>query len=122
MTPTTPMLCFGPHWSLDVRVAPRASIVLLAAQGLQNKAVAERFGVGRVQVARWLEAGLEGIERDLLSTRTARWLRLGRRGQLLSRRAHGGPMGCRDARRKKSRECGNRSTRSSDRPRPAGDI
>ena len=46
----------------------RTSIVLLAAQGLQNKAIAERLGIGRVQVARWrvrwLEGGLEGIERD----------------------------------------------------------
>jgi DNA-binding CsgD family transcriptional regulator len=90
------MLYFGLHWSLAVRVAPeivltdeqeveltrlsrsgrtsvrlaqRAGIVLLAAQGLQNKEIAQQLGVGRVQVARWrerwLEAGLEGIERDL---------------------------------------------------------
>ena len=47
----------------------RTSIVLLAAQGLQNKAIAEQLGIGRVQVARWrerwLEGGLGGIERDL---------------------------------------------------------
>ena len=53
----------------SVRLAQRASIVLLAAQGLQNKTIAEQLGIGRVQVARWrerwLEAGLEGIERDL---------------------------------------------------------
>jgi transposase len=53
----------------SVRLAQRASIVLLAAQGLQNKAIAEQLGVGRVQVARWreryLQSGLEGIERDL---------------------------------------------------------
>src|SRR5512145_2763199 len=91
-----PMLYFGLHWSQRVRVAPsivltdeqkseltrlsrsgrtsvrlaqRASIVLLAAQGLQNKEIAEQLGIGRVQVARWrerwLEAGVEGIERDL---------------------------------------------------------
>ena len=90
------MLYFGLHWSLDVRVAPsivltdeqqseltrlsrsgrtsvrlalRAGIVLLAAQGLQNNEIVQQLGVGRVQVARWrqrwLEAGLEGIERDL---------------------------------------------------------
>jgi transposase len=44
--------------------------VLLAAQGLQNKEIAEqRLGIGRVQVARWreryLKCGLQGIERDL---------------------------------------------------------
>ena len=53
----------------SVRLAQRARIVLLAAQGLQNKAIAEQLGIGRVQVARWreryLEAGLQGIERDL---------------------------------------------------------
>ena len=53
----------------SVRLAQRASIVLLAAQGLQNKEIAERLGVGRVAVARWrerwLQAGVEGIERDL---------------------------------------------------------
>ena len=53
----------------SVRLAQRARIVLLAAQGLQNKDIAEQLGIGRVQVARWreryLQAGVEGIERDL---------------------------------------------------------
>ena len=53
----------------SVRLAQRAQIVLLAAQGLQNKDIAEQLGIGRVQVARWrerfLEFGLQGIERDL---------------------------------------------------------
>lgn len=52
-----------------VRLAQRAQIVLLAAQGLQNKNIATQLGVGRVQVARWreryLQSGLQGIERDL---------------------------------------------------------
>jgi transposase len=52
----------------SVRLAERAQIVLLAAQGLTNKAISERLGAGRVQVARWraryLESGLQGIERD----------------------------------------------------------
>ena len=96
MNRATPMLYFGLHWSKQLRVAPvvvlsdeqeaeliklarskrtsvrlsqRARIVLLAAQGLQNKEIAERLGVGRVQVARWreryVEFGLAGIERDL---------------------------------------------------------
>ena len=91
-----PMLYFGLHWREQLRVAPgieltdeqqlelkklarskrtsvrlaqRAQIVLLAAQGLQNKDIAEQLGIGRVQVARWrqryLESGLQGIERDL---------------------------------------------------------
>ena len=92
----SPMCYFGLYWRKQVRVAPvvelseeqkveltrlsrsrrisvrlsqRARIVLLAAQGLQNKEIAEQLGIGRVQVARWREryvqAGLEGIERDL---------------------------------------------------------
>jgi len=90
------MLYYGLHWREQVRVAPtieltdeqeselrklahskltsvrlaqRAQIVLLAAQGLQNKEIAEVLGFGRVQVGRWreryLESGLRGIERDL---------------------------------------------------------
>jgi transposase len=53
----------------SVRLAQRAQIVLLAAQGLLNKDIAAQLGIGRVQVARWrerfLESGLQGIERDL---------------------------------------------------------
>jgi transposase len=91
-----PRLYFGLHWSEQLRVAPaieltdeqegeltklarskrtsvrlaqRAQIVLLAAQGLQNKDIAQQLGIGRVQVARWreryLECGVQGIERDL---------------------------------------------------------
>jgi transposase len=44
-------------------------IVLLAADGLQNKDIAARLAVGRVQVARWrdryAESRLAGIEHDL---------------------------------------------------------
>ena len=53
----------------EARLQQRARIVLLAATGLQNKEIADRLGIGRVQVARWrqryLESGIEGIERDL---------------------------------------------------------
>ncbi len=53
----------------SVRLAQRARIVLLAADGMQNKAIAQQLGVGRVQVARWreryAESRLAGIERDL---------------------------------------------------------
>jgi len=53
----------------SVRLAQRARIIVLAAQGLQNKDIAEQLGIGRVQVARWreryLQAGIQGIERDL---------------------------------------------------------
>ncbi|MHB8388475.1 MAG: IS630 family transposase [Acidobacteriaceae bacterium] len=53
----------------SVRLVQRARIVLLAAQGLQDKAIAAQLNVGRVQVARWRERyvrlRLAGIERDL---------------------------------------------------------
>jgi transposase len=96
MNRVAPMLYFGLDWRKQLRVAPvvvlseeqeaeltrfarsrrtsvrlslRARIVLLAAQGLQNKDIAEQLGIGRVQVSRWreryVESGLEGIERDL---------------------------------------------------------
>ena len=48
----------------SVRLSPRARIVLLAAQGLQNKDIAEQLKVGRVQVARWRERYVElGLDR-----------------------------------------------------------
>ncbi|MFD2449773.1 IS630 family transposase [Vogesella fluminis] len=53
----------------SVRLAQRAQIVLLAAQGMQNKEIADQLGIGRVQVVRWrkryLASGLAGIEHDL---------------------------------------------------------
>lgn len=53
----------------SVRLALRARIVLLAADGMRNKDIAEQLGVGRVQVSRWREryeqSRLAGIERDL---------------------------------------------------------
>ena len=53
----------------SVRLAQRAQIVLLAGQGLQNRAIAEQLGIGRIQVARWreryLQSGVQGIEKDL---------------------------------------------------------
>ena len=53
----------------SVRLVQRSRIVLLAAQGWENKDIALEVGVGRIAVARWrqryLESGLEGIEKDL---------------------------------------------------------
>jgi transposase len=53
----------------SVRLAQRARIVLLAANGMQNKDIARQLDVGRVQVSRWREryaqSRLFGIERDL---------------------------------------------------------
>lgn len=53
----------------SVRLARRAQIVLLAADGWTNEAIAEEVRVGRVQVGRWrtryVEGGLAAIEKDL---------------------------------------------------------
>jgi transposase len=53
----------------SVRLARRARIVLLAAAGLENQAIATELDVGRVQVGRWRErfaqGGLAAIEQDL---------------------------------------------------------
>jgi transposase len=52
-----------------VRLARRAKLILLAAQGLDNQVIAAQLGVGRVQVGRWrtryAEGGLQAIEKDL---------------------------------------------------------
>jgi FixJ family two-component response regulator len=51
------------------RMTRRAPIVLLAPDGLKNKTIGERLGIGRVQVGRWRERftqrGLAAIEADL---------------------------------------------------------
>jgi transposase len=53
----------------SVRLARRARIVLLAAAGWENQAIASELKIGRVQVGRWREryaqGGLAAIERDL---------------------------------------------------------
>ena len=53
----------------EVRLARRASIVLLAADGLDNYRIGEMLGVGRIQAGRWREryagGGLQAIEQDL---------------------------------------------------------
>ena len=55
--------------TVSVRMSRRSRIVLLAADGLHNEAIAEQVGVGRVQVGRWrtryAEGGLAAIEKDL---------------------------------------------------------
>jgi transposase len=53
----------------SVRLVQRARIVLLAAEGKQNKEIAAALAIGRVQVSRWraryCAKRLSGIERDL---------------------------------------------------------
>ncbi len=67
----------------SVRLAQSARIVLLAAEAMQNKDIADQMGVGRVQVSRWREryaqSRLAGIERDLPRAEhpRSRWIRRG---------------------------------------------
>jgi transposase len=53
----------------EVRLARRASIVLLAADGLDNYRIGEILGIGRIQAGRWREryasGGFQAIEQDL---------------------------------------------------------
>jgi transposase len=53
----------------EVRVVKRAQIVLAAAQGLENREIAEELGVTRETVGRWrsrfAEKSVEGILKDL---------------------------------------------------------
>ncbi|MEO8122046.1 MAG: IS630 family transposase, partial [Rhodoferax sp.] len=53
----------------SMRLAQRARIVLLAAQGMKSQDIAQQLDVGRVQVSRWREryaqSRLAGLERDL---------------------------------------------------------
>src|ERR1700730_18186745 len=53
----------------SVRLARRAKIVLLAAEGLENRQIGAQVGVGRVQVSRWRDryaaGALGAIEQDL---------------------------------------------------------
>src|ERR1035437_4435647 len=55
--------------TLDVRVARRAHIVLLAAQGLGNREIARELGIGRIQAGCWRDrfaaVGLVAIETDM---------------------------------------------------------
>jgi transposase len=58
--------------TVSVRLARRARIVLLAADGLENGAIARTLGVGRLQVARWrnrfAEGGIDAIRADRART------------------------------------------------------
>jgi transposase len=53
---------------VSVRLAERARIVLLAAQGLQDKQIGARLGIDRLTAAHWrkcyLEQGYEGLAKD----------------------------------------------------------
>ena len=55
--------------TIDVRVARRARIVLLAGEGMGDREIARELGIGRIQAARWrgrfATDGVEAIQADL---------------------------------------------------------
>jgi len=55
--------------TVEVRLARRAGIVVLAADGLNNHQISELLGIDRIQAGRWreryAEGGITAIERDL---------------------------------------------------------
>jgi transposase len=59
---------YGRGRKVERRLAERANIILLAAEGLENLDIAARLSIGRHTVARWrkrfLALGVNGIERD----------------------------------------------------------
>ena len=63
------LIRFAESQTTEVRLARRAGIVLLCADGLDNKTVGEILGVDRIAVGRWRErfaaGGFAAIEQDL---------------------------------------------------------
>lgn len=71
--------------TVEVRLAQRARMILLAADGIRNEDIAQEVGAGRVAVGRWrkrfADKRLSGIEKDLprggrKSTQRDRWARV----------------------------------------------
>lgn len=64
----TQLMHYARGRSIAVRVSQRAQIVLLAAEGMQDKAIAAALNTSSMTVARWrrrfLERGIPGIEKD----------------------------------------------------------
>src|SRR2546425_5477983 len=62
-----------------VRLAARAKMILMAAEGKQDQQIAEELGIARQTVARWrsrfLASGIAGIEKD--APRTGRKPKIG---------------------------------------------
>ena len=80
---------------VPVRVSERAKIILLAAQGKQNKEIADVLGIDRITVSRWrsrfIENGVIGIEKD--ATRPGRKKRISKRkvNQVVEKTLHSQP-------------------------------
>ncbi|MEM9111147.1 MAG: helix-turn-helix domain-containing protein, partial [Planctomycetota bacterium] len=82
---------------VSVRLAQRVSIVLLAADGLENKAIGERLGITRQTAGRWRDRcatrGLAGIEKDAPRGGRKRQVSAARREPVVRKTLHGTPEG-----------------------------
>ena len=62
------LLRYSKATNVSPKLRVRSQIVLLAAEGKQNKDIAEELGLDQPQVGRWrkrfAEQGLAGIEKD----------------------------------------------------------
>jgi len=78
-------------------LAQRASIVLLAADGLQNKQIGERLGITRQTAGRWRDRygahGLAGIEKDAPRGGRKRRITDKRRAAVVRKTLHDKPEG-----------------------------
>lgn len=82
---------------VSVRLAQRASIVLLAADGLENQQIGARLGITRQTAGRWRDRyathGLAGIEKDAPRPGRKRWITDKQRAAVVRMTLHQTPEG-----------------------------
>jgi len=82
---------------VSVRLAQRASIVLLAADGLENKQIGEQLGITRQTAGRWRDRyaahGLTGIEKDAPRPGRKRRIDDAQRAEVVRKTLHEKPAG-----------------------------
>ena len=82
---------------VEVRLAERAAIVLLAADGLDNQQVAAKMSISRHKAGRWRDRyaahGLAGIEKDAPRPGRHRQISEARRAAVIRKTLHEAPEG-----------------------------
>ena len=82
---------------VSVRLAQRASIVLLAAEGLENRQIGERLNITRQTAGRWRDRyaryGLAGIEKDAPRPGRKRRITENQRAAVVHKTLHEKPEG-----------------------------
>ena len=105
--------------SVEVRLAQRAQMILLAAQGMTDQAIAAELQVGRRTPARWrqrfLEHGPVGIERDAPRSGRKRQISAAKVRQVIAKTTRENPPRPRTGARARWRRGGHqRSERAAD--------